>query len=614
MNKEKLLIEYINKIELSSINNFDIKNLVKITDYGEKKILKKLITIFRKSLNNNKIDETLNKYLLIIKYIVLDSKLNKIELETLNNFEKDVANDLKILIKKNKDNKILNNLLKEIKNFKTINSTEEFNFYKLYNEYLNEKNTDKIFILIKNNEKAINFKFNNLTIIDETLYKIIYLLEKNKVDHLDYYINIINILLNASNKNYIYYDQSKIMVNNIISKYKFFYPKIIKLNTIFIESKKTKYSDESKININDILKKYNINNLNSKIDVASFQTIINQKNCTNAITIDYKSNNFKEDAISIKEIDNRYIVGMHITNLAQYIKKDTKIDYLVRENYRTITAPFTYLPMFSPEISKNILSLEKSTYKNVLSLYFIINKNFIIEDYVFTNDTIKIIKNETFKNITNIINKEKCENKNDELIKVLYEFVSYLKNSNKEKDKYRIIQNLNKDKQQRTEKLNNKAHIIIEELTILYNSFIAKTIFENQDIPFIYRVQEKTNNNELLKELSNYETNKNYNKDKILELANLFPKSTYSNINTGHYGLHKSCYAQLSAPGRRYPDIVNQQIITELIINEKTLDKLKQWDNLSEYIKFFKEKEENIKMFKNELEYYKNKKTLIIKH
>ncbi|XP_073764144.1 3'-5' exoribonuclease HELZ2-like isoform X1 [Danio rerio] len=93
-------------------------------------------------------------------------------------------------------------------------------------------------------------------------------------------------------------------------------------------------------------------------------------------TIDSTSTQDLDDAISVTEMDDSYQIGIHITDVASYIIKNSEQDEFARMLGRTIYTPEKgdVAFMFSREISKEYLSLIDGEERRALSLLVVVDK------------------------------------------------------------------------------------------------------------------------------------------------------------------------------------------------------------------------------------------------
>ena len=226
-----------------------------------------------------------------------------------------------------------------------------------------------------------------------------------------------------------------------------------------------------------------------------------------------------------------------------------------------------------------------------LKIYdIILNGNGDILNYSVKRDTIHVDNNLTYGYANEVIEGKKNVDYNLELsLSLLNELTYILKNNNYQKEKYRITADIVRSIDGRYLYKNEyenrtKSEIIIEELMILTN-YLSALICHEKSYPYIYRINQKIKDTIFCKKL--IEISKDKNIEDIEKILEGYAKSKYSSIPGKHEGLNLDVYSHSTSPLRRYPDIVNQRILGDIIIDKK-LDMIDFWskyleDNIDYY-------------------------------
>lgn len=284
--------------------------------------------------------------------------------------------------------------------------------------------------------------------------------------------------------------------------------------------------------------------------ITNMQTVnVITKNLYNnadyVITIDTEGAQVRDDAISIKKDDKNYIIGIHIVDPASTIIPDGIIDYQAKNNYSCTYLPEKTIKIFPDNIEK-AFSMDKSEYRQVLSMYIVIDNTGEVLDYSIKPDVVKINENLNFTESDLLL--DKYNNENGIKIKQFYEVSCLLEQKNKEKYLYwDKKENDSIDKRVKT----HKSDKIISELMVLYNHLISKIAYES-NIPYVYRTNSGSYLNDLVKQLDiqiDIET------QKIID--NIYLHSKYSDVPGYHNGLNLDVYSHSTSPLRRYPDLYN---------------------------------------------------------
>lgn len=280
---------------------------------------------------------------------------------------------------------------------------------------------------------------------------------------------------------------------------------------------------------------------------------IEQKPEYNTFSIDPEGCQDIDDALHYKELYNGFEIGIHIANVARFIKN---IDVNI---YSSIYLDNSQLNMLSEKHSFNLCSLLGNTNRRALSLILFYNKKYELQSYKFkesiiynnalsyaTADKINLSElntlNEIQKNVKNLFEFTKIINKNDDL------------NATEMVESYMLLYN-------------------IITATVLYN-------YNNNTILRTHQLKSKLNKDDTV--ISKYlnKTNQNAAAYKI------------NPEKTNHEGLEAEFYTHATSPIRRYVDIINQinlikYLNSEQLIVESNIDeinsfskKLRKFNNL----------------------------------
>ncbi len=342
------------------------------------------------------------------------------------------------------------------------------------------------------------------------------------------------------------------------------------------------FNDRDALSEEEILDKYGIITKLQDKKIIIPKSISNCDECI--ITIDDENTMLRDDALSIKKDGNNFIVGIHILDAGKFIKPNSKIDIDALNNYKCLyCTEDNNLRIFSNEI-ENELSLNEKNNRNCISLYIIFNENADIIDYFFKEENILIRNNLSYTQTDSII---ECGFHDYNFLKDLYNLAFILENKNKKKKDYW------KNKTIPNNPLDSKSNTIVREFMVLYNYLIASFAKEN-NIPYIYRVQEKSYLKDLISEL-------NIDKDdEISQIANnTYLYSKYSTIAMPHSGLNLDVYSHSTDSARRYPDLYNQYLFHKFYFKDKEFEFNE--DNFKLLVEYFNQRTTELHLMKSEL-------------
>lgn len=326
----------------------------------------------------------------------------------------------------------------------------------------------------------------------------------------------------------------------------------------------------------------------------------------NIFTIDGEESKDLDDAISIEKLENgNYKLGVHIADVAHYVKEGSRIDEEALKRGTSIYLVDRVLPMIIEDISNGVCSLNPNEDKLTLSVIMELDLNGNVVDYEIKESIINSKLRTSYNDVSDILEKE------DEYLSEKYrDFIDDFRNAEKlmkilkEKRKKRGAISLGGEKMKISLDDNGKpisldvedrrvAEEIIEEFMIITNEVVAEH-FYNLKVPFVYRVHENPDKEnidyfsefaarfgydldsskdilEQREELNNILKESERKKDSCIiksMVLRTLEKARYSDECIGHFGISNMYYCHFTSPIRRYADLLNHRIIKETINGE----------------------------------------------
>lgn len=455
----------------------------------------------------------------------------------------------------------------------------------LIKQFINERKslTNIAQITNKLSDNLNNFYYEDL--INFVLNKCFEDLKNNQSENSYYYLSVlyffketfpIDNLTNFNLKVYKSELKPKNTKNKII---------LNELNHLFDKNAKRKKTT-------DILYKYDINPNEKKDKTHKLpENLILLPTSTpsiKAFTIDPSENeSLKDDAVSIREINNVYKLGIHISDTSNFLKENLELEKYAENKLLTIYLSDRIIHMIPEQLSRKYLSLEKGKHRNVISLYLTIDKQGNIIERNFRNETIEIEFNLSYKDAEMILKNEiKVNSELDRKIKLL-DHVSYLLENRCPKVDYCCDITDNDE--------NHRTSCIIQTMMVTFNENMAK-FMSKKDIPFIFRVQKEPT----ILELSDTKSN-----------ICLYNEAYYSLENIGHYSMDRTHYCHSTAGIRRYMDNLSQKLFN-LTFNNLSVNELRELEkNIINLVEYANKKERELRYFIPEYElcYHNNFKS-----
>ncbi len=331
----------------------------------------------------------------------------------------------------------------------------------------------------------------------------------------------------------------------------------------------------------------------------------NREDFTNhfIVTIDGEDAKDFDDAVEAYEDDEGFHVGVHIADVAHYVKQFGSIDKEALSRATSLYATDRVVPMLPFELSNGICSLNPGVERLVTSCFFVVDKDGNVSNTRICKGVIKSKARLTYTYV-NAVLKHQIKEKNHELEQALYT-LNKAACSLRKKRKLQGALDLNStelkfkvDKNGEPLEVSiqnqDEAEKLIEDLMITANEVVSNT-FEKRHYPFIYRIHEQPHAKrmeafmalssrlgfscqfsfltvtplQLSRHLEKISKSPRY---EVLsrQLLRSLAKARYSIENKGHFGLASKCYCHFTSPIRRYPDLEVHRLIDRFLIEKHT--------------------------------------------
>lgn len=302
-------------------------------------------------------------------------------------------------------------------------------------------------------------------------------------------------------------------------------------------------------------------------------------------TIDECTTYIREDAISVcKEGDNLYITMYIIDPCDNIFDSETRLNEAI-DNWFYRDSDH----LLDHKYAQKHFSLNQGQARKVVAFEYCFDKSKKITKLNIFEDKIRVNRNYTYDEITELLNQKQKDNMIIPYLKELYEVVLVLHDHNIYKKKYHLLKQLhyylNHDTKYKQAESKN-GYLIVSELKILTNYSIARLFYETET-PCVYRNNQFVASTEKWNHLQQA-CNEIDDADKLYEeIQNLNIESWYSNQNQGHYGLHLDYYIHATTPVRNFFSLLNLKILKDMILHKKDEKK----DMYIEQLETFMEKQ-----------------------
>lgn len=393
--------------------------------YYDKKTINNLSKFLKSNINYNKITDVKTYVFYILKIInLLDNKQKRLNSDLKEEFEK---------INMLKNN--LNMILLDISNHTNLDLEDLIKktyFEKITQDILTKQDICLLLSKIYNNIEIINYHSFNNEKFDSILYKKYIKAIKDK---------------NEEELKYLYdFLRYSLLIKNLDIDKKI-YEMILKTDII----EKTDYIT-CQSPLDKKMKKLDYNYKKGRYDLTEDFTF----------TLDNNNTKRFDDALSIEEVDDKYIIGIHTADI-----------YSLNYNSNILNQK---KPLSIPKGSGKA-SLNKNNVNNAITILIQMDKKGIVEDYKIIPSKIYVSQNILQKDIDDICfgrnNKNEKFNKDK---KIILDKISKLLNV------YLILEN---DKMPSYPINTNLANLITQKLMLLTGCIVSSFFFENK-YPYLY--------------------------------------------------------------------------------------------------------------------------------
>jgi len=313
------------------------------------------------------------------------------------------------------------------------------------------------------------------------------------------------------------------------------------------------------------------------------------------VTIDPQDAKDFDDAISFREKDDDYEIGVHIADVGFWVKEKSMIDKEAIKRGFSLYLVDRTIPMLPEVLSNDICSLNPGEDKLVFSVLFLMTKQAELKRVEFCKSVIRSNQRLSYEKAQKMIDNNES-----------HELCSLMSISQKLRQKRIINGSLDisqeeievvVDKKGRPIKIFVKkpleTHNLIEEMMVLANQQAALHLAKRKEV-CLYRVHDRPDKDSLENlyrflmklgysperkkhQASSEELNKLMKliKGKDEEflvksvLVRSLPKALYSINNKGHFALALPCYSHFTSPIRRYADLLVHRSLIKSLRKEK---------------------------------------------
>src|SRR3989344_171766 len=326
---------------------------------------------------------------------------------------------------------------------------------------------------------------------------------------------------------------------------------------------------------------------------------------TLTFTIDPKNAKDFDDAISFKEIDGGYEIGVHIADVSHYVRPGTLLEKEAQKRGTSIYLVDRTIPMLPEVLSNDLCSLNPNEEKLTFGAIFEMTKDGAVKKSWFGKTLIRSARRFTYEEAQAAIDGKLKDHAKElqtlnRLAKMLYEkrFEKGAISFEQDEVYFELDPNGKPLSVHRKERLDT--HKLIEEFMLLANrevaTFVTRSVKNKKDLAplFVYRIHDlpdpekmaqlglflKAIGHEIRMEngrMSGKDINALFKKiegkaeEGVIKTAAIrsMAKAIYSTKNIGHFGLGFEYYTHFTSPIRRYPDVMVHRLLEHYLTGGK---------------------------------------------
>ncbi|MGN1192079.1 MAG: ribonuclease R [Dorea sp.] len=334
------------------------------------------------------------------------------------------------------------------------------------------------------------------------------------------------------------------------------------------------------------------------------------------VTIDGEDARDLDDAVSVTQDGENYILGVHIADVTNYVQENSALDREAKERGTSVYLVDRVIPMLPHKLSNGICSLNEGEDRLALSCIMTVDPSGHVIDHEIAETVIHVDRRMTYTSVKKILENQDVQEieKYKELVPMflrMRELSGIIRERRRQRGSIDFDFPETKmilDKKGKPVEIRpydrNVATKMIEDFMLLANETVAEEYYW-RELPFVYRTHEAPDN-EKIRTLATFINNFGYsmhvgvNEIRPKEIQKLLAKventpeealisrlalrsmkqARYTPENTGHFGLAANYYTHFTSPIRRYPDLQIHRIIKDNLRGRMNQEKIEHYQSI----------------------------------
>jgi ribonuclease R len=309
-------------------------------------------------------------------------------------------------------------------------------------------------------------------------------------------------------------------------------------------------------------------------------------------TIDPDDAQDHDDAISIRRVSGGWDLGVHIADVAHYVKAWGALDREARERGTSVYLPGRTLPMLPPRLSNDLCSLREDRVRLTRSALMRFNSQGEMVRRHVVRSVIRSRRSLTYAQVQEVIEGRGClpEDLTAAILQAR-ELAGLLRERRRHRGmlmldipEVRVIMGGDGGPDRALVEHPDEAHGLIEHFMLSANEVVAQTLVE-EGLPYVGRVHDEPSPEQLRQlrealEALGYSLGQPGTPRQIQQviqrtagreearavsicILRAMCRAEYAPDMRGHYGIAARYYTHFTSPIRRYPDLLAHRILTE---------------------------------------------------
>lgn len=318
-------------------------------------------------------------------------------------------------------------------------------------------------------------------------------------------------------------------------------------------------------------------------------------------TIDPASARDFDDALSIEKKGELTELGVHIADVAHYIKPHSPLDLEAKIRCNSTYFPGECVPMLPEALSNGLCSLRPNVDRMTMSVFMVFDESGELKSHRIVRGIIHSKRRFTYEEAKEILD-GKASDRFEKEIQAMHALASKLRQARRERGSVEFAAKeavINIDAGGMPTGItyveHDISHQLVEEFMIKANAVVAGHLTQKQKRT-IYRIHEEPDEGSRedfvrMANLLGYKIPGNPSPEQIQEVLNSerdtaagmqlaisyirsMKLAVYTPDNIGHFGLSLEHYCHFTSPIRRYPDLIVQRILFDENDKNASLDQI----------------------------------------